>query len=142
MARRSASGVRTNDQVPLPKRAGAWKAARTRKMTVIEQFRRDLEDYFVEHPEEKGRTWIPRRFPSVRDCVRYYGWLRTNKVLMPPKYRVVTRGCYAYHTITDNGRCWETDGSEVPLPLWWRKEQAKEAEWQQQSSQFSSSSEG
>lgn len=137
MARRRAIGLRAGEATNLPRRSGSTKASRTRRLNLIEQFRREMETYFQEHPEEIGRTWLPRKFGTVRDCTRYYGWLRTNNLLPPPRYRVITRGAYAFHTITDDGECWDEHGDLVPLPLWWRKEQALEAHWLQ-SSQHSS----
>lgn len=127
----------TGDPAVLPRKAGAWKASRTRRLNNIEQFRRDVETYFAENPSEVGRTWLPRRFKTVRDCTRYYGWLRTNNLFPPPRYRVITRGAIAFHTVTDDGECWDENGDFVPLPLWWRKERALEADWSQ-SSQHSS----
>ena len=115
------NGVKGDGQ-PLPRRYGSTKSGRTRRMNKIEEFRRELETYFEDHPDELGRTWIPRTFADARKCVRYYGWLRTNQLLMPPRYRVVTRGQQAFHTITDNGQCWDENGDLVLPPLWWRKE--------------------
>lgn len=111
-------GLPTSGQTPL-------RTSYSRRVGEATRLRRNLEQYFIDHPDEKGRTWHPRNFGSRALAQRWYWWSVENHAetgLQAPRFALHVRKNVVYITLrTDQGEAWGADGKIIGQPLWYRR---------------------